>query len=230
MWGKLFTIGIGTNITQRKNTEPHICRLRYYLLLKSNTELLHNFDDFKISQYHFWDPALLSCNYQRQFYWSKKRKNSLMINSWNVKSPIRYRKHTEQTHKFLLPLLRSWCNRWIRATIGQKKERPTTADEFKNFHEHCRRNEFAISLLLRKIKIILDLKFFLIGSVYSCFQTPRAGKSIRWNKLPCRSIGKRVSETRSTTELTCSTACAKTIHYWKWDKHRWVKNYTTRHL
>ena len=154
-----------------------------------------------------------------------------MINSWNVKSPISYRLHTEQTHKFLLPLLRSWCNRSIRATIGQKKrERPTTADQFKIFDGHCPRNEFAISLQLRKIKMILDLKFFLTGSVYSCFQTLRAGKSIRWKKLACKSIGKRVSETRSTTQLTCSTACAKTIHYGKWDKHRWVKNYTTRHL
>ena len=122
VWEDLFTIGFGTNAAQwKKNTERHICRLCYYLLLKSKTELLHNFDDFKISQYQFWAPALLSCNYQRQFYWSKKRKkNSSMINSWNVKSPISYRKHTEQTHMFLLPLLRSWCNRSIRATIGQK--------------------------------------------------------------------------------------------------------------
>ena len=76
----------------------------------------------------------------------------------------------------------------------------------------------------------MDLKFFLIGRVYSCVQAAREGKSYRWNKVACRSTGQKVSKTLSNTELTCSTAGGKFIHYGNWDKHRTMKNNKTTHL
>ena len=145
--GKIYSLwDLGQTPHNEKNTERHICRLCYYLLLKSKTELLHNFDDFKISL-SFLSSSFSQSQLSKAFLLKQKeKKNSLKTNSWNVNSPLSYRKHTEQTHKFILPLLRSWCNRSIRATTGQKKKRPTTADQFKIFHDHCPRKEFAISL------------------------------------------------------------------------------------
>ena len=137
-----------------------------------------------------------------------------MINSWKVKSPIRYREHTEQTHKFLLPLPRSWWKKSIRATIGEKKRDQQQQINLKFFTSTVD----GMNLLFRcswEIKIILDLKFFLIGSVYSCFQTPWAGKSIRWNKLACRSMGKKVWETRSTTEIIFFHRMRETYSLWE---------------
>ena len=146
VWEDLFTIGFGTNAAQWKKTQSHTsvdCVTTYCSSRKRNY-----FTILMILKYLNITFELQLCSLasiKDSSIEAKREKNSLMINSWNVKSPISYRKHTEQTHKFLLPLLRSWCNRSIRATIGQKK-RPTTADQFKIFHEHCRRNEFAISL------------------------------------------------------------------------------------
>ena len=62
------------NWDKHHTKKKHICRLCYYLLLKSKPELLHNFVAFKISQHHFWALAFLRCNYQRLFNWSKKKK------------------------------------------------------------------------------------------------------------------------------------------------------------
>ena len=117
-----------------------------------------------------------------------------------------------------------------RGQPAEKKDQRSKSDEqVTSYHQKCQWKRIADFLLLKNSKL-LDVKLFSIGSFYSCVQTPKAGISIRWNKLPFRTIGKRVSETRSTTQLTCSTACAKTIHYGNWDKHRWVKNYKTTHL
>ena len=158
----------------------------------------------------------------------EKEKNSLFLYHLYVRRTTSYGKRVEQQEKFVLSLLGSPFTRWMGATGGKKDQRPKSDEKVTSYHQKCQWKKFADFLLLKNSKP-LDVKLFSIGSVYSCVQTPKAGKSIRWNKLACRSIGKRVSETRSTTELTCSTAGAKTIHYGTWDKYRWVKNYT-RHL
>ena len=100
------------------------------------------------------------------------------------------------------------------ATGGKKDQRPKTAEQFTSYRQKCQWKKIADFLLLKNSKP-LDVKLFSIGSVYSCFQTPRAGKSVRWNKVACRSLGKKVSKIRSTTELTCSSACRETYSLWE---------------
>ena len=72
---------------------------------------------------------------------------------------------------------------------AEKKTRDQNLMSKSSYHQKCQWNKIADFLLLKNSKP-LDVKLFSIGSVYSCVQTPKAGISIRWNKLPFRSIGK----------------------------------------
>ena len=219
-------MGNGTNTAEWKTTQRDICRSSYNLLSKSTTERLYHFvvksskikSNSNISQLQLSTALLL-----------KKKTKFWFLYRLYVRRPTSYGKRVGQKDKFVLPLLGSPFTSWMGETGGKKDQRPKSDEQVTSYHQKCQGNKIADFLLLKNSKP-LDVKLFSIGSIYSCVQTPKAGISIRWNKLPFRTIGKRVSETRSTTQLTCSTACAKTIHYGKWDKHRWVKNYTTRHL
>ena len=220
-------MGNGTNTAEWKTTQRDICRSTYYFLSKSTTERLYFFV-VKIYQnqikLQLFSVAIVNASSLK----AEEKWNSWFLYRLYVRRPTSYGKRVWQQDKFVLSLLRNPFTRWMGATGGKKAQRPKSDEQVTSYHQKCQWKNFADFLLLKNSKP-LDVKLFSIGSVYSCVQTPKAGKSIRWNKLACRSIGKRVSETRSTTELTCYTAGAKTIRYGTWDKYRWVKNYT-RHL
>ena len=220
-------MGIGTNTAEWKTTKRHICRSSYYWLSKLTTERLYYFV-VKIYQNQI-ELQLFSVVIVNGSSLKAEKQNSWFLYRLYVRRPTSYGKRVGQKDKFVLPLLGSPFTRWMGATGGKKDQRPKSDEQVTSYHQKCQWKKIADFLLLKQSKP-LDVKLFSIESVYSCVQTPKAGISIRWNKLACRSIGKRVSETRSITEITCSTACAKTIHYRKWDKNRWVKNYKTTHM